>query len=57
MINNSIIINNYNKKWEGKLKKVINMIFFSFLFFSFDRKIYFRLVFDEMNHTELGLHD
>lgn len=57
MINNSIIINNYNKKWEGKLKKVINMIFFSFLFLSFDRKIYFRLVFDEMNHTELGLHD
>lgn len=45
------------KKWEGKLKKVINMIFFSFLFLSFDRKIYFRLVFDEMNHTELGLHD
>lgn len=59
MISNSIIINNYKEtigRKIGRSNKYDTFFYFFFFFLSFDRKIYFRLVYDEMNHIELGLH-
>lgn len=58
MISNSIIINNYKEIIRRKIGRSnkYDTFFYFFFFLSFDRKIYFRLVYDEMNHTELGLH-